>query len=72
MKALKLDSGEKGFKWVVEFIVAESWIADGFNLDDERAKAMLAETLHYAYNTELDARVLKSPDPKAIRKAQGY
>lgn len=62
----------KFFKWVIEIEVEKSWVADGFDMDNERAHAMLATTLPYAYNTELKARVIKRPDPKAIRKAQGY
>lgn len=61
----------KWFKWTVEVSVEQSWIADGFDLDNERAKAMLAKTLPYANNAELRAKVITKPDRKLIRKAQG-
>lgn len=60
------------YKWVVEIEVADTWVADGFDLDDDRAHKMLAEHLPYAYGHELKARVLKAPDPDAIAKEQGY
>ena len=59
-------------KWLVELEVDETWIADGFDLTDERAKDMLAKDLQYAHGTELSAKVIKAPDPKVIRKLQGY
>ncbi len=62
----------KTFKWVVEFEVDECWITDGFDLDDERAFEMLENDLTFAYPHELKARVISAPDPKDIRKAQGY
>jgi hypothetical protein len=60
------------FKWTVEFEVDETWVADGFDLTDERALQMLANDLSYAYGHELGAKVLKAPKPEAVRKAQGY
>jgi hypothetical protein len=65
------DCIEKGFKWTVEFTVAESWVADGFDLDDERAHKMIAHMLQYAFNHEIEAKVIQSPKAKSIRKAQG-
>ncbi len=63
---------EKTFKWVVEFTVTESWVADGFDLTDERAMDMLQGDLQYAYSHELAAKVLKAPLRTKILKAQGY
>lgn len=60
------------FKWVVEFEVSGTWVADGFNLTDERAKDMLAHDLQYAYGCELKAKVIKAPEPLDIAYAQGY
>lgn len=62
----------KKFKWVVEFTVDESWVADGFELTDERAHRMLAYDLRFANNDEIKAKVLKTPKKKDIEKAQGY
>lgn len=63
---------KKVFKWVIEFTVDETWVADGFDPDDEQAQAMLARTLTAAYNDELGAKVLKRPKDLDIAKAQGY
>lgn len=63
---------QKFFKWTVEFQVDETWVADGFELTDERALEMLQNDLTYAYGHELKAKVISAPDKEAIRKAQGY
>lgn len=60
------------FKWTVEFEVAEIWVADGFDLDDERALEMLNADLRFATSGEITAKVTRAPDPAKIRKAQGY
>ena len=62
----------KTFKWTVEFTVDETWVADGFNLTDSRAKEMLANDLVYSSPHEYSAKVIKAPDPAKIAKSQGY
>lgn len=62
----------KTYKWTVEFEVDATWVAGGFNLTDERAHSMLTNTLPYAYDTELKARVIKAPSNKSIASEQGY
>ena len=63
----------KRFKWTVEFEVDECWVEDGFDINDDRALNMLASDLcHANIGEELGARVIKAPDPAAIRKMQGY
>jgi hypothetical protein len=65
--------GRKAYTWTVQFTVSETWVEDGFNLTDEHALDMLAKTLSYAYiDRELAAKVVQAPDPKDIRRAQGY
>lgn len=61
----------KFYKWVVEFQVADTWVADGFDLTDERAHDMLASDLSYAYGHELKAKVIRAPSAAAIAKEQG-
>lgn len=58
-------------RWTVEFAVDSSWVADGFDLTDERAKEMLAYDLRYAYGHELGAKVIKSPSAERIARLQG-
>jgi len=62
----------KTYKWTVEFEVDETWVADGFALDDERAQDMIRNDLRFATSSEVKAKVIKSPPAEAIRKAQGY
>ncbi len=61
------------FKWTVEFEVDEIWVADGFDLDDDRAINMLNMDLTLAMrDSEIKAKVLKAPDKATIRRVQGY
>ena len=64
-------SRTKFYRWVVEIEVHETWVADGFSLDNERAHNMLTQHLQHAYGHELRARVLESPPRDAVRMAQG-
>ncbi len=59
-------------KWTIEIEVDDTWVADGFDMDDERAHIMLHEHLPWARDHELEARVTKAPNPNVIRKLQGY
>lgn len=59
-------------KWTVEFSVDASWVADGFDLTDERAKGMLASDLRYAYGHELGAKVTKYPSAIRVAKLWGH
>ena len=59
-------------RWTVEFAVDSSWVADGFDLTDERAKEMLNQDLRYAYGHELGAKVLKYPSAERVARLQGY
>ncbi len=58
------------YKWLVEIEVDEMWVADGFNLSDERLHQMLGRELQCAYSTEYSGKVIAAPDPAAIKKAQ--
>jgi hypothetical protein len=60
------------FTWTVKLSVHKSWVADGFNLDDDRAHDMLANDLQSARGHELKAQVIATPDPEQIAKVQGY
>jgi hypothetical protein len=60
------------FKWTVEFEVDESWVANGFDLTDERAKDMIESELPYSYGHETKAKVIKAPLPAQILVVQGY
>jgi hypothetical protein len=60
------------FKWVVEFEVTETWVADGFNITQGKAIDMIANVLPFASGAEFKAKVIEAPDSKLIRKTQGY
>ncbi len=62
----------KFFKWTVEIEVAEAWVEDGFDLTEERLKDMVEADLMYSYHNECKVKILEAPDPKEIRKVQGY
>lgn len=60
------------FKWTLEVEVDETWVADGFDFHEDRVRELAEGLIAYAYPHEVKVRVLSAPDPKAIRKAQGY
>jgi hypothetical protein len=62
----------KTFKWVVEFEVTETWVADGFNITDQKAMSMMEKALPFASGAEFKAKVIKAPAAKLIRITQGY
>lgn len=62
---------ERIYKWIVEFTVDETWVQDGFDLDDERAKEMIEENIPYSYSSETTAKVIAAPSRLEIKKAQG-
>jgi hypothetical protein len=61
----------KFYRWIVEFGVNAVWVADGFDLDDERAMDMLQHHLGYAREDELRAKVHFAPNPVDVRLEQG-
>ena len=62
----------KTFKWTVEFTVSEKWVADGFDLTDDRAQDIIQSVLGWATETEVQGRVISAPDPRRMAKAQGF
>lgn len=62
----------KTYKWIVTFEIDETWVADGFEMTDERAHEMIQNALPFATPDEVGAKVTKAPMQTAIRKAQGY
>ena len=60
----------KPFKWTVEITVDPSWVEDGFDLTDERAKSMVSRAFPSAFGDEYDAKVIRRPSAKRIRKIQ--
>jgi hypothetical protein len=64
---------EKGYySWTVKISVHPRWVADGFDLTEERLRDILENVFDYAYEHEYDGQVLNSPDPNQIRAEQGY
>lgn len=59
-------------KWIVEFSVDETWVADGFNLTKERALTMLQNDLSSAYGHELSAKIISKPADTVVAKLQGF
>ena len=62
----------KPYIWTVEIHIDPTWVADGFDLDNNRLEAMLMRELSSATGAEVGGYVLKAPDPKQIRAEQGY
>ncbi len=64
----------KTFKWTIEIEIDEAIVTDGFDLkDDEEITDLIYEKIFPAwYPHEVSAKLIKSPDEKDIRRAQGY
>lgn len=66
----------KKLKWELKVTIAvdPTWVEDGFEPTPERIIEELSKALPYAYSHELKvtARTISAPDPKVIRKLQGY
>lgn len=63
---------ENGYTWVVKVTVDQVWVADGFELDADRARDMVLADLGYARDWEVEVEVIEAPGPARIRKEQGY
>ena len=59
------------YEWTVKIRVAALWVADGFDLDSERAHDMVRGDLGHATSVEVETEIVKAPDPKSIRIEQG-
>lgn len=63
---------KKTYKWIIEIEVDPSWVADGFDMTDERAHEMLQKELPYSHSWETSAKVLTAPNKSDIMDEQGY
>ncbi len=63
---------ERYYEWTVKMRVAATWVADGFNLDKERAEEMLKQDLRSAYGHEMEAEIVQAPPLDDIAREQGY
>lgn len=66
-------------KWLIqiEIKVADLWIEDGFDMSkriEDLEEQIVSQMLPYAYGHEVNvkAKIISKPDPKIIRKMQGY
>jgi hypothetical protein len=62
----------KFFKWTIEVEVAEVWVEDGFDFNKDRCVDLETSLIDWASEGEVRVKVVKAPDPKEIRKTQGY
>jgi len=63
----------KTYKWTIEIQVADTWVADGFDLSNENLQERILEKmLPYAHEHERSMRVVKKPHALAIAREQGY
>ena len=72
--------GDRAYRWTFTgtITVTDVWVADGFDLTQEKLKDLIEEglsgVLGYARPDEYEAtaQITATPDPKAIRREQGY
>lgn len=70
--AEKAETPMKRFKWTVEIEIDETWVADGFDITDDRLLDIIAHALPYAYGHEFTGKVLSAPKRSEVLRAQGY
>lgn len=59
-------------KYIIEIQIANTWIADGFNIStNQDVKDLLRQLLPYAYDHEVKGKVIHKPDIKVIKRLQG-
>lgn len=61
----------KRYTWTVQITIDPVWVADGFNITNERAHDIIAHALPHANGHEFSAKVLSAPDPMQIKCEQG-
>jgi len=60
-------------KYIVEFSVDKTWIADGFDIrTSQDVFNIIQNFLPYANASEVGGRVIHAPSLKDVRKLQGY
>ena len=62
----------KDYTWTVKIHISPIWVADGFDLDNDRLQDMLMSELNCATDSEVSGEVISAPDSKQIRVEQGY
>jgi hypothetical protein len=59
--------------YIIEVSIDEKWIEDGFDLRTEQdIKNLLKARLPYAYDNEVEGKVISAPNLDFILKLQGY
>ena len=56
--------------WTVEISIDRSWIADGFNLVEEKLQEEVNDLLPYATPEECQVKIIKAPNPEVIKRLQ--
>lgn len=59
-------------KWTIEIEMEDTWVADGFDMTDERVSDMLQAYMPHVYGHEVKGRVLKRPPDEVVAKLMGF
>lgn len=59
-------------RFVMVFDVSDTWIADGFDPDDEGAQRMIEARLPHARGTEVRGAMLTRPPRDEVARLMGY
>lgn len=64
----------KTYKWTIEIEVDETWVEDGFDLQDGRdlSESVGQTLLPYAHSHEVKVKCLSGPPREEVATAQGY
>lgn len=59
-------------EWTVKIRVSSTWVADGFDLTEERMRRIMERALSSARSSEISVDIVATPDPEKIAHAMGY
>lgn len=69
---MNMENEPKFYEWTIKIRVAANWVADGFDLDAERAHGLIYNHLNFAKGSEIQTEIVEAPSFVELMKEQGY
>jgi len=64
--------GQRFFRWVVEIRMDEKWVADGFDITDQRMCDTIMAVYPHISGTEVECQVISHPPDEEVAKEMGF
>ncbi len=59
------------YMWTVNIYVAPKWVADGFNLTEDKLNELLMKGYGWMTGDEVNGEIVRAPDKRQISTEQG-